>query len=87
VSDRPFCASSPEAQLLSDEDFWAAVYPQPEDRDEPDVDDCPDWVIGQCLRCQSGIRVEGYEEAMERRDEWFCDDCADEMADELEEVR
>jgi hypothetical protein len=79
MNDRPFCASSPEAQLLSDEDFWAAVFPQPDERDEPDPDDCPDMVIGQCIRCQGGIRVESYEEAVERQDEALCDDCADEL--------
>lgn len=87
MTERPFCASSPEAQLLSDDDFWAAVYPQPEERDEPDMDDWPELVTTQCVRCQTGIRVADYEEAVERQDESFCDDCADEMADELEETR
>lgn len=88
MTERPFCASSPEAQLLSDGDFWAAVYPQdPFDREEPDPDDCPELVTTQCIRCGCGIRVESYEEAIERQDESFCDECADEMADEVEEGR
>lgn len=87
MTDEVFCASSPAAQLLSDEDFWAAVYPQPDDRYEPDPDDCPDMTTAPCVRCGRGIRVDDYEEAIARQDESFCDDCADEMADELEEVR
>lgn len=87
MSERPFCASSPEAQLLSDVDFWAAVYPQPEHEYEPDPDDEPAMVTTTCLRCGEGIEVEDWDEAVRRQDESFCDDCADEMADELEETQ
>jgi len=86
VSDKPFCASSPEAQLLSDEDFWAAVYPQPDHDDEPDPDDYPDLTTTNCARCGQGIIVIDWEEACERQDESFCDDCADEMTPEQENV-
>jgi len=87
VNTKPFCASSPEARLLSDADFWASVYPQDHfARDEPDPDDCPDFTTTQCIRCGCGIRVESWEEAIDRQDESFCDDCADEMTDEPENV-
>ena len=87
MAEAPFCASSPAAQLLTDDEFWAAVYPQPEHDYEPDMDDWPELVTTQCVKCQQGIKVKDYEEAIERQDESFCDDCADEMADELEETR
>ena len=80
MSNRPFCASSPEAQLLSDDDFWAAVFPNQGDPDwEPDPDDYPEMWIAQCIRCGGRITVESYEEAVERQDEALCDNCADEL--------
>lgn len=44
-SDEPFCASSPAAQRLSDDDFWAKVYDQ--DKEEPD--DFEDYLDHQYL--------------------------------------
>lgn len=38
-TDKPFCASSPEAQALSGAEFWDAVYSQhqrPYEPEEPD---------------------------------------------------
>lgn len=83
----PFCASSPEAAVLSDEEFWAKVYPQPEQDWEPDIDDYPEMVVGYCLRCGSVIMVEDYEEARELIDAdcEICEGCTDELLPDLED--
>lgn len=47
-----FCASSPEAAVMSDAEFWEHVYPQPE---PPDTDDNgPDETFDpSCPECGS----------------------------------
>lgn len=37
-SNQPFCASSPEAQRLTDEEFWVKVYDQDKEEDEGDFE-------------------------------------------------
>lgn len=71
-----FCASSPEAAAMSDEEFWDHVYPQP-DEDEIDLPDC--WAI-HCLRCGRWVEVDE-ETRTDRERDAFCDDCAEETAE------
>lgn len=42
----PFCASSPEAQALSDDEFWEKVYPAPP---EPDYEEIIDMLTEEPL--------------------------------------
>lgn len=74
----PFCASSPEAQALSDADFWDAVYPQPTEDEvfEHWLDEInrETWVI-ECARCGRAVEVDE-DTRHERERDAFCDDCA-----------
>lgn len=83
----PFCASSPEAAALSDGEFWARVYPQPEEPEPWTYEDPPEIVIGHCLRCGSIMGVEDYEEAMDLilADCELCDICTDDLLPDLED--
>lgn len=64
----PFCASSPEAQLLSDGEFWEAVYLQGDpdaiaDRYTPDPPELEPWEASPCPVCHAsgacGFDMEG----------------------------
>lgn len=83
-----FCPSSADAQAMTDDEFWAAVAdsmgPREEEVDEPDDEDFPEILAGQCLRCGGWIVVEDYEELQALRDadaDSLCGDCADEVAE------
>lgn len=84
-----FCASSPEAQTLSEYEFWARVYDQGEQPEyEPDEDDYPEMVVGFCLRCGGGLVAEDYQQLRRIIDEdrEICDDCADDQLPDAEEA-
>lgn len=80
------CPEAVARAAMTDEEFWAHVFPQPEHEYGPDPDDEPSRTIGPCLRCGQAIVVEEYEEAvllLEARVD-FCAECADEMIEEEE---
>lgn len=86
--DEPFCASSAVAAQMSDEEFWAHVFPQPESREEPDIDDYPELVVGFCLRCGGNLIAEDYQQLrwIIDQDRELCDECADALLPDVEET-
>lgn len=89
MTTEPFCASSPEAQLLSDEEFWARVYNRDDpDTWEPDPEDVPPFLVGFCLRCGEGLEAEDYQQlrVIIDQDMELCDDCTDELNPDVEET-
>lgn len=84
----PFCASSPEAQLLSDNEFWARVYPNQGQDHEPDDEDVPPFLVGFCLRCGCGLEAEDYQQLRRivDQDEELCDDCTEETRPDVEDI-
>ena len=81
------CGLSGKTAHMSDAEFWAFVFPQREEDYDPDPDDAPDMTTQACVRCGEGISVNDWEEACERQDESFCDECADAMLPEIEVSR
>ena len=91
MTDKPFCASSPEAQALSDDKFWEKVYDSfqpPGDYDDLPWDEMGPCLVGNCLRCGAGLFAEDYQQLRTIIDEdhEICDDCADELKPDLEEI-
>jgi len=83
----PFCASSPTARSMSDEDFWAHVYNRPGpyyDVEEVEIEFC----VGFCLRCGEGLFAEDYQQLriIIDEDRELCDDCADALLPDIEET-
>lgn len=86
MSDVPFCASSPAAQAMTDDEFWDAVanyVVNPEPEYEPDDEDYPEMIVGFCLRCGGPLIAEDYQQLRHivDCDHEICDDCADEVAE------
>jgi hypothetical protein len=75
---------------MSDEEFWAHVYSQPErpEFEEPDYDDYPEMVVGFCLRCGSRLIAEDYQQLrwIIDQDRELCDECADSLLPDIEET-
>lgn len=82
------CGLARKTAHMTDGEFWHFVFRSGETPDlwEPDLDDYPEMIAAWCMRCSGPIRVESYEEASERQDESFCDDCASEHADYEDEA-
>jgi len=85
---KPFCASSPEAQAMTDDEFWDAVY-HTQLVDEADalermIDEInhETWVI-DCVRCGRSVEVDEDTRADRERDA-FCDDCSAEHTEPAE---
>lgn len=81
MTEKPFCASSAEAQMMSDEEFWERVYEwRDEGLDEFAYVDPPCLYAGTCLRCGEVMTAENYEGLRSMLDDGgdFCDDCASE---------
>lgn len=84
--------SCPESRLragMNDDEFWAHVYGQAEDGQyEPEAEDYPELVVGQCLRCEANLIVEDYEQARTLIDAdcELCDDCVDDQQPDTEET-
>lgn len=70
MNEKPFCASSPEARNLSDDEFWAKVYQNLDTGPDYDVEDSLPTPESFCLRCGRAIWAEDTE---------FCEDCVDEV--------
>ena len=71
---------------MTDDEFWAHVYPQDVPDYEPDPEDEPALWVGNCYRCGSMLIVEDYEDARKVIDEdrEICDDCADELLPDID---
>lgn len=76
--------------LMNDEEFWAHVFSDPGPTEEEYIDAMmaqfqrETWVI-HCARCGGIVEVDE-ETRVDRERDAFCDDCADEMAPEIEET-
>lgn len=85
-----FCASSPEAQALSDSEFWERVqdsYQPPGDYDDLPWDEMGLCLVGTCLRCGAGLFAEDYQQLrfIVDHDRELCDDCASELEPETDD--
>ena len=84
----PFCASSPEAAKLADDEFWEKVYHRMEHEIQQEDNDPPEMVVGFCLKCGGPLVAEDYQQLRKiiDRDEELCDDCTDELQPDIEEM-
>ena len=71
------CGLAVKTAHMDDGEFWAFVFNVDDDRVEPDIDDVPDMTTQDCIRCGEPIIVTDWEEACDRMDDSFCDECAD----------
>ena len=80
------CPEHDMRAAMTDDEFWDHVYRQDAPDHYPDFDDCPQMVVGHCLRCGANLIAEDYQQLRRIIDEdrELCDDCADELLPDID---
>ncbi len=80
------CGLALKTAHMTDAEFWSYVFPDAPDQWEHDVEDVMTLSTRDCVRCGLPIKVDDWEEAMQRQDESFCPECSSEHLDYEEPI-